>query len=106
MNFLRKLFGGSSARPDTALYFYVQPKWCQEIVQVRVDAVTHPSLADDGEGYILRKMVSGTRCPFQAEITLRFDKNRNIIEQAVENGKFVTADEYNAFVEKSTAAKS
>jgi hypothetical protein len=106
MNFLRKLFGGSATRPDTALYFYIQPKMCQEVMQIRVDAINHPSLADDGESYILRKMVSGTRCPFQAEITLRFDKNRNIIEQTIENGKFVTVDEYNTFVEKNAAPKA
>lgn len=101
MNFLRKLFGGSQTRPDSGLYLYIQPKMCQEIVQVRVDAVNHPSLADDGESYILRKMVSGTRCPFQAEITLIFDKNRRIIEQQIENGKFVTAEDYQAFLEKT-----
>lgn len=105
MNFLRKLFGGAATRPDTGLYLYIQPKMCQEIIQTRVDLVNHSSLADDGDGYILRKMVSGTRCPFQAEITLTLDKNRNIIEQTIENGKFVTVEAYNAFLEQN-AVKS
>lgn len=100
MGFLKRLFGGGNRMPsgDRGLYFYVQPKRCAEIVRVRIDPYNDLSLTDDG-GYRVRKVASATRCPFQAEITLHFDKQRRMTSSEVENGELVDEDAYNAYLE-------
>lgn len=96
MKFLKSLFGGGS--DDSGLYIYVRPKMCEEIVRVRVDLRNHLSTADEGDGYFTRKMVSATRCPFQAEVELHFDKNRRLTSQSCSDGEIVTKAEYDAWV--------
>lgn len=93
MNFLKNLFGGGG-KGDDGLYVYVQPKACDEIVMVRIDTTHGLSRRDDGDGYFMRKMASGTRCPFQAEMFLYFDNNKRLVDRRVENGTFVTRDDY------------
>lgn len=94
MNFLKNLFGGAGAPQDDALYVYVQPKMCKEIVRVRIDMKNQLSRTDDETGYFVRKTARGQRCPFAAEMTLRFDGTRRLIEKTIENGSFVTEEEY------------
>lgn len=94
MGFLSKLFGGNkrgSADRD-ALYIYVRPKMCQEIVRVRVNLMN--DLSQDDGGYFVRKVVSATRCPFQAEVELHFDKGRNIKQSTVTNGEWLEENDY------------
>lgn len=100
MNFIKNLFGGSgnsNASGDRGVYFYVQPKRCEEIVKIRIDPMNDLSARDDSDGYVVRKMVSATRCPFQAEITVYFDKSRNAQSVSVENGADVTEAEFEAW---------
>ena len=93
MNFLSKLFGGGQP-DDKGYYFYVRPKMCKEIVEVRIDLANQLSQQDDGDGYWVRKMVSATRCPFQAEAVLYFDSNKRETGREIENGEFVTKEAY------------
>ena len=103
MNFLKKLFaGGGSGSSDRGIYFYVQPKACKEILKVRVDPMNEISQSEDGKGYYTRKLVSGHRCPFQAELEIYFDKNRNVTNTDVTNGKIVTEAEWLAQQEPAT----
>lgn len=95
MDFLRRLFGGPTQ--DEGLYFYVQPKACKEIVQVRLNAFNDLSLNDEGNGYLVRKQVRGRRCPFPAEITLYFDKQRRLTGREIEQGEWATAEDYTAW---------
>lgn len=91
MNFLKKLFsGGGSQSGDRGLYFYVQPKACNEILKVRIDPLNELSQSEDGKGFYTRKLVSGHRCPFQAELEVFFDNRRNVTNTDVTNGKVVT----------------
>jgi len=95
MNFLKTLFGGGgSASRDEGFYVYVQPKMCKEIVRVRIDLKNQLSREDTGDGLFVRKTARGQRCPFAAEMLLRFDNNYNLIEQTVEDGTIVTEEEY------------
>lgn len=94
MNILKSLFGGGGTPHEDALYIYVQPKMCKEIVKVRIDLKNQLSRDDEGSGYFVRKTARGQRCPFAAEMLIRFDGNRNIIERTIENGSFVTEAEY------------
>jgi hypothetical protein len=100
VNFLKKLFSGPSGNPADrdALYVYVQPKRCDEIIKVRVNLMNEPSKTDDGRGYYVRKIVSATRCPFQAELELFFDKHKDLQNQAVTNGEIVSQEDYEAYL--------
>lgn len=100
MNFLKNLFGGGSQTPvdRNGMYIYVQPKRCEEIVEVRINLMNDLSRKDEGNGYFVRKMVSATRCPFQAEVTIEFDNQRNVISQEAENGEIVDAAAYQRWV--------
>ncbi|MEL6407720.1 MAG: hypothetical protein AAFR81_25330 [Chloroflexota bacterium] len=100
MNFLKNLFGGSgsSSGDKNTHYVYVQPKMCQEIIKVRIDTARELSRTDDYSGYWVRKMVSATRCPFQAEVTLYFDEKRHLQSEDITNGSFKTQAEYEMYV--------
>ena len=98
MNFLRKLFGGSGTSADQrSIYVYVRPKRCDEIVEVRIDLLSDLSMTDDGSGYWMRKIAQAVRCPFPAEITLHFDKNRKVVSQEVTDGELVDRDTYDTW---------
>lgn len=95
MNFLKNLFGGSGGGSnDRGFYVYVKPKMCQEIIKVRIDMLNSLSQNDDGDGYFVRKTARGQRCPFAAEMTLFFDGNRRLIDKVIENGEFVTEEDF------------
>jgi len=98
MNFIKNLFSGGQSG-DKSLRLYVKPKRCQEIVEVRIDPTRDLSRTDDYDGYWVRKVASATRCPFQAEITLYFDKGKKLIDQQIENGEFTTEEFYLDFLE-------
>jgi hypothetical protein len=93
MNFLKKLFGGG-AGSHGGFYVYVRPKACDEILKIRLDTKNSLSRRDDGSGYFMRKMATGARCPFQAEMYFYFDDRKNLVDKQVENGEFVTEEAY------------
>ncbi len=97
MQFLKTLLSGGSRSDDRGIYFYVQPKACQEILRIRVDPMNDLSRADDGKGYWVRKMASGHRCPFQAEVEIYFDKNKRMTSSEVTNGKLVSEEDWLAW---------
>jgi hypothetical protein len=103
MNFLKdlfgKLFGGGGQNSGPELYVYIRPKMCREIVRVRINLYNDLSQTDDESGYIVRKEARGNRCPFPAEFTLHFDRNRNVTEREIENGEFATEENYLDFLE-------
>ena len=104
MNFLKNLFSGGPRGPqERAIYVYVRPKRCDEIVQVRIDTYNDLSLNDEGNGYWVRKIASAIRCPFQAEVTLYFNKSRQITESSVENGELVDQAVYEAYMAEKEA---
>jgi hypothetical protein len=97
MNFLKRLFMPAPPK-DRALYLYVKPKACQEIVRVRIDTMSELSRSEDNEGFFVRKLARGMRCPFQVEIEMNFDRNHNIIDKTITNGTEATEADYNAFI--------
>lgn len=99
MGFFRRLFGGggggNQAPADrNAMFVYVRPKRCDEIVRVRINLMSELSRTDYDDGYYVRKMVSAIRCPFQAEVELYFDKSRRLKRSDVENGEIVDEAAY------------
>lgn len=98
VKFFKHLFGGrTAAEEDRGLYFYVRPKACEEILKVRVDPMNDISHDDEGR-YFVRKLARGNRCPFVVEMTLYFDANRRYVAGDIENGMFVTAEDYQAWL--------
>lgn len=103
MDFLKRLFTPAPPK-DRALYFYVKPKACQEIVRVRIDTMSELSRSEDGEGYYVRKLARGARCPFQVEIEMNFDSNHKVIDTTITNGTEATEADYNAFIGSKSQA--
>jgi hypothetical protein len=105
MNFLRNLFGGSrengTANDRNIMVFYVQPKRCDEVIEVRVHLLNELSLTEDG-GYFVRKLVRGARCPFPAELHLSFDSQRRLLQVGVQDGANVDEAAYQNWVAKRT----
>jgi hypothetical protein len=102
MQFLRRLFGGGGSAQQH-LKVYVKPKMCKTILQLDVDLINQLSMNDDGEGYWVRKIANSPRCPFEAEVTLYFDKNRKLINREISNGEFVTEAVYQEYLSSGQA---
>ncbi|MCS7061578.1 MAG: hypothetical protein RMN25_10505 [Anaerolineae bacterium] len=107
MEILKRLFGGPSkagrAEDPHALIYYVKGNKCSAITRVRIDTYNDLSLDDDGESYIVRKMVVDNVCYGTVEIELNFDANRNEISRHATGGTFVTREEYEAYQAKQAA---
>lgn len=101
MNFFKNLFGGRKTITGDdsrrALYFYVRPKRCGEIVRVRVDLINDLSQSDEG-GYFCRKVVRANRCPFPAELHVSFDSNHKITQVGVQDGELLEESDYQKFM--------
>ncbi|MBC7248982.1 MAG: hypothetical protein H5T62_01730 [Anaerolineae bacterium] len=84
------------------LWLYVRCDRCGEIIRNRVNLTSEASAAaydDRGRptGYLVRKTLVGSRRCYQPiEVTLTLDARRHVVEQAIEGGQFVTAEEYEA----------
>jgi hypothetical protein len=109
MNILKNLFGGGGGggnrSADGGMYFYVRPRGCEEVVQVRINPSNDLSL--EGDAYFVRKIARGThRCFNPVELTLTFDKNRKLISSEVDKGEIVDEAAYNEWQEQLTAKKA
>ena len=106
MNFLKRLFsgGGGASGDKRSFYVYVRPKRCDEIVEVRIDLMNELSQEDTGKGYFVRKIARGVRCPFPAELLLRFDQNRRAVETQIKDGEVVSAEEYEQWLATKTGS--
>ena len=106
MGFFQKLvslFSPSQARREgNVLWLYVRCNRCGEVIRNRVNLTSEASAAaydDRGRptGYLVRKTLVGSRRCYQPiEVTLTLDARRQVVEQAIEGGQFVTAKEYEA----------
>ncbi len=89
---------------DRALYLYVKPKACGEVLRVRIDTMNELSRTDDESGYFVRKLARGARCPFQVEIEIQFDGNRRIVSTEIINGTEATQADYEAYIASAAPA--
>ena len=110
-NLAKSIFGegGPSGGRDGGLYFYVRlyqvpgktsPQ--DEIVELRVHPHNDVSLGDDGD-YFVRKTIVGNKHFRRAELTVHFNKRRQISDHEISGGELVTAAEYDAYVEGENA---
>ena len=93
MGFLKRLFGGDTARPEKRYYvFNVKCNRCGEIIEGRVDLDNDLSLDYEGDStvYFVRKgLVGENRCFQQIEVEMKFTPNRTLIEQTAQGGQFI-----------------
>ena len=84
------------------LWLYVRCDRCGEIIRNRVNLTSEASAAaydDRGRptGYLVHKTLIGSRRCYQPiEVTRTLDARRQVVEQAIEGGQFVTAEDYAA----------
>jgi hypothetical protein len=92
MNFLKKLFGGSSATPQKHDYnFSVKCKRCGEIIQGRVNLDNDLSVEyeEGGDVYYARKVLMGEgKCFQRMEVELKFTSDHKLLEQHITGGEF------------------
>ena len=93
MGFLKKIFGGVTAKPEKRYYtFHVKCNRCGEVIEGRVDLDNDLSLDYEGDStvYFVRKgLVGNNRCFQQIEVEMRFTPARTLIEQDVTGGQFI-----------------
>ncbi|MEM7032921.1 MAG: hypothetical protein AAF629_25450 [Chloroflexota bacterium] len=88
--------GGGSNRNDYMVY--VQCRRCKEYLSTRLFLNRDLSEKDEG-GYITQKTLVGTgasRCFQRIEVTLHFDDRKNLIDQEITGGTFVSVEDYEA----------
>ncbi len=98
--------GRSSFGSDAGVYWiYVRCRRCGEPLRSRVNMMNDPSLADDGETWIVRKGVTGSGkslCFQTVEVMLRFDaRKQTVIEGEAVGGELITAEEYEAMMREA-----
>jgi hypothetical protein len=93
MDFLKKLFRGSSTRSNSSLYpFFIKCTRCGETIEGHVNLSNDLSVEYEGdrEVYFIHKVLMGSgRCFQQIEVELRFDANRKLLEKQIHGGQFV-----------------
>lgn len=93
MGFLKKLFGGLSAKPEKRYYvFSVKCLRCGEIIEARVDLDNDLSVEyeDGGDVFYARKGLMGNgKCFQRIEVELKFSSNRELIEKQITAGEFI-----------------
>jgi hypothetical protein len=93
MGFLKKLFGGGTARPEKRFYvFHVKCNRCGEVIEGRVDLDNDLSLDYEGDStvYFVRKgLIGDNRCFQQIEVEMKFSSQRELIERQAQGGIFV-----------------
>ncbi len=102
MSFIKRLFGSGEspahgAKPDlNGIWYFVKVHKCGAIARVRIDRNNDLSLDDDAETYVVRKQVVDNVCYGMAELEVHFDSSRNETNRHVENGEFVTREEWDS----------
>jgi hypothetical protein len=97
MDFLRRLFTPNRRPTADALHLYVRCNHCGAIVHVRVNLYNDLSVDYDDDvvsGYRLRKEIMDSRCFRLMYADLTFDRNRREIARQIEDGEFVSREEY------------
>ncbi len=75
-------------------WVYVRCHRCDETIKTRVDLRHNLHLQDDGS-YLTRKTLVGSNLCFErVEVTLIFDQSRQVVDQQITKGKFITAEEF------------
>ncbi len=92
---VKSMFSGGPVSAE-GYWIYVRCRRCGEVIKTRLDPRHGLSETDDGS-YIARKTLVGNQLCFERiEVTLTFDKRRNLIDRQISRGEFITAADYAA----------
>ncbi|HMU92115.1 MAG TPA: hypothetical protein PKE35_14410 [Anaerolineales bacterium] len=93
MDFFKKLFSGTPAKAQKRYHtFSVKCLRCGEVVEGRIDLDNELSVEYESnrDVYYGRKVLMGSgRCFQRMEVELKFDYNRQLLDQQVSGGEFV-----------------
>jgi hypothetical protein len=95
---LRKALGSSSSSGGDSYWIHARCSRCGEPLLGRVDLRNEPSLADDGETWMVRKGLIGSgdaRCYQVVEITLTFEAaKQHVLTGEAVGGTLIGKEEY------------
>jgi len=103
---LRRALGGSGSSGGDVYWIYARCRRCGEPLLGRVDLRNEPSLADDGQTWLVRKGLVGSgqsrtgtasvlRCYQVVEVTLTFDAaKQHVLEGEAAGGELISQEEY------------
>ena len=96
---LKSFVSGRNEQDKAGFWIYVRCRRCGEFVKTRVDLQSALNLRDEG-GYLTRKtLVGNQRCFQRIDVTLYFDEKRRLVDQEIQHGEFISAEEYIAQTE-------
>lgn len=100
LEFLKKLFSGGpkALRDETSqeVFIYSQCHKCQEKFRNRIDKM-HDLLrnyGDEGPAFTVHKEIVGAYCRNVMTVDLEFDEQRRLLGKTIQNGEFLTREEY------------
>jgi hypothetical protein len=102
---VRALTGGGGGQKDdaagrSAFWIYVRCGQCGERIRTRVSREHDLSAEFEGgdfpSAYYVHKEIVGSRCFRRIKVDLSFDGRRQLSEQKIEGGTFITREEYDA----------
>ena len=103
MGLLQKIFGGGSSKPpkdETSEYLFIYSRCgkCGELFRNRIDKLydVQVSYEDGGQTYRTHKELVGGRCRKIVVIDLEFDQQKRLVAKEIQNGQFLTREEYEA----------
>lgn len=87
-----------------AMWLYVKCKRCGTPLAVRVDLRNELSADYETSGYVLHKEMMDNQCFTLMHAEIRFDAKRNVVEQKIDKGEFITKEAYETLVQDKQAA--
>jgi hypothetical protein len=94
---LKSMFTPPAGGSDLmATWLYVKCNKCGSPLAVRVDLRNEPSVDYESGGYVLNKEMMDSKCFALMHAQILFDGRHTITSKTVENGTFITKEEYEA----------
>ena len=91
---IKSMFAPQSRGDAWAMWLYVRCKRCGTPLAVRVDLRNEPSPDYESGGYVLRKEMMDSKCFTLMRAEIQFDAQRKVTSQSIEQGEFITREEY------------
>ncbi len=96
---MKSLFGeGGKGRDEAGYWIYVRCNRCGELIKTRLDLNNNLTPHDEG-GFIARKTLVGDGsklCFERIEVSLTFNQHRQLVDQEITRGEFITAEAFEA----------
>ena len=88
-----KIFGENNSQPSSDGFFLdVRCRECNDKFHLFIHKSWELSQNFEEDGsvtYFLKKKIYGVGCPNQIQVEMKFDSDKNLISQQIENGEFI-----------------